>query len=206
MKSQAGRWDPNVQSWVQDDVTSPCIDAGDPNSDWSDEIWPHGKRINMGAYGGTTQTSMSLSQIGYARDMNNDGLITWDDILLLVDKWNSKNMPLKQDLNLDGKVDVNDLEFYNDWSTDVNNTAPVFEPIEDKYIITGNELSFSVSATDTDGDELIYIAAGLPNGAEFSEQTFTWTPEHTGIFSVIFIVSDYKSVSYINIKISVNKQ
>ncbi|MHC4694548.1 MAG: right-handed parallel beta-helix repeat-containing protein, partial [Planctomycetota bacterium] len=29
LKSQAGRWDANSQSWVQDDVTSPCIDAGD---------------------------------------------------------------------------------------------------------------------------------------------------------------------------------
>ena len=59
LKSQAGRWDPNSQTWVQDDVTSPCIDAGDPNSDWSAELWPHGERINMGAYGGTREASMS---------------------------------------------------------------------------------------------------------------------------------------------------
>ncbi len=42
-----------------DDVTSPCIDAGDPNSDWTGETWPHGGRINMGAYGGTREASMS---------------------------------------------------------------------------------------------------------------------------------------------------
>jgi len=59
LKSEAGRWDPNSQSWVRDDVTSPCIDAGDPNSDWSGETWPHGERINMGAYGGTRQAGMS---------------------------------------------------------------------------------------------------------------------------------------------------
>ena len=59
LKSEVGRWDPNSQSWVQDDVTSPCIDAGDPNSDWSGEIWPDGERINMGAYGGMRQASMS---------------------------------------------------------------------------------------------------------------------------------------------------
>jgi predicted outer membrane repeat protein len=29
LRSQAGRWDTNSQSWIQDDVTSPCIDAGD---------------------------------------------------------------------------------------------------------------------------------------------------------------------------------
>ena len=28
LRSQTGRWDPTTQEWVQDDVTSPCIDAG----------------------------------------------------------------------------------------------------------------------------------------------------------------------------------
>jgi len=59
LKSEAGRWDPNSTSWVIDDVTSSCVDAGDPNSDWTSEIWPHGERINMGAYGGTKEASMS---------------------------------------------------------------------------------------------------------------------------------------------------
>jgi hypothetical protein len=59
LKSEAGRWDPNSKTWVQDDVTSPCIDAGDPNSDWTAELWPQGERINMGAYGGTREASMS---------------------------------------------------------------------------------------------------------------------------------------------------
>jgi predicted outer membrane repeat protein len=60
LKSQAGRWDPNSQSWVKDKVTSPCIDAGDPNSPVGDEPLPNGRRINMGAYGGTAEASKSL--------------------------------------------------------------------------------------------------------------------------------------------------
>jgi PKD repeat protein len=59
LKSQAGRWDPNSESWVKDEVTSLCIDAGEPNSDWSGELWPHGGRVNMGAYGGTREASLS---------------------------------------------------------------------------------------------------------------------------------------------------
>jgi hypothetical protein len=47
------------QEWVLDTVTSPCIDAGDPSSDWSEELSPNGSRINMGAYGGTSQASKS---------------------------------------------------------------------------------------------------------------------------------------------------
>ncbi len=59
LKSQAGRWDPKSQSWVKDDVTSPCIDTGDPNSPVGDEPEPNGGRVNMGAYGGTAEASMS---------------------------------------------------------------------------------------------------------------------------------------------------
>lgn len=59
LKSLAGRWDPNEQRWVMDDVSSPCIDAGDPNSLVGDEPEPNGGRINMGAYGGTSEASMS---------------------------------------------------------------------------------------------------------------------------------------------------
>jgi parallel beta-helix repeat protein len=47
--------------WISDESTSPCIDAGDPNSDWTAEPWPNGERINMGAYGGTNQASKSSS-------------------------------------------------------------------------------------------------------------------------------------------------
>jgi hypothetical protein len=60
LKSQAGRWDSNSQSWVIDYVTSPCIDAGDPNSLIGHEPFPNGGIINMGAYGGTTQASKSI--------------------------------------------------------------------------------------------------------------------------------------------------
>jgi predicted outer membrane repeat protein len=59
LKSQAGRWDPPSQSWVLDDVTSPCIDAGDPNSPVGDEPEPNGGRVNLGAYGGTGEAGKS---------------------------------------------------------------------------------------------------------------------------------------------------
>jgi hypothetical protein len=59
LKSQAGRWDLVSESWVQDDVTSPCIDAGDPNTPVGDEPFPNGGIINMGAYGGTAEASKS---------------------------------------------------------------------------------------------------------------------------------------------------
>ncbi|MFC1461711.1 hypothetical protein ACFLQR_04255, partial [Verrucomicrobiota bacterium] len=36
---------------------SPLIDAGDPTSDYSQELLPSGYRINMGAYGNTSVAS-----------------------------------------------------------------------------------------------------------------------------------------------------
>jgi parallel beta-helix repeat protein len=62
LRSQTGRWDANEQAWVRDAVTSPCIDAGNADSDWIAEPEPNGQRINMGAYGGTPQASMSHSE------------------------------------------------------------------------------------------------------------------------------------------------
>ncbi len=59
LKSQVGRWESGSGSWVIDEVTSPCIDAGDPNSPVGDEPEPNGGRINMGAYGGTAEASKS---------------------------------------------------------------------------------------------------------------------------------------------------
>jgi len=59
LKSRAGRWDSASKSWVKDNVTSPCIDGGDPNTSVGDEPSPNGGRINMGAYGGTAEAGKS---------------------------------------------------------------------------------------------------------------------------------------------------
>ena len=59
LKSQAGRWDPDSQSWIGDNVTSPCIDSGDYGTAVGGELEPNGGRINMGAYGGTVEASKS---------------------------------------------------------------------------------------------------------------------------------------------------
>jgi hypothetical protein len=104
LKSEAGRWDPNSQSWIEDAVTSPCIDAGDPNSGWAAELWPHGKRINMGAYGDTAQASASLSSIGNIADLNNDGSVDPRDMTILTNEWPRQDDLLRGDLDRNGWV------------------------------------------------------------------------------------------------------
>jgi hypothetical protein len=60
----------------------------------------------------------------------------------------------------------------------VNNTnrAPVLDFIPDKSVNENTLLTFGVSATDPDGNPLSYSATGLPTGATFASQTFSWTP------------------------------
>ncbi len=92
LKSQAGRWDALAESWVQDDVTSPCIDAGDPNSPIGYEPFPNGGVLNMGAYGGTEEASKSHfgeppCETIIAGDINGDCRVNFADIAILLDHW-----------------------------------------------------------------------------------------------------------------------
>jgi hypothetical protein len=58
--SEGGRYVPEYGLWSFDAVTSPCVDAGDPALDPGAERIPNGGKINMGAFGGTPEASMSL--------------------------------------------------------------------------------------------------------------------------------------------------
>lgn len=59
LKSAGGHWFDDGPYWVLDAATSPCIDAGNPNSDYNLEPEPNGGRVNIGAYGGTEEASRS---------------------------------------------------------------------------------------------------------------------------------------------------
>jgi Leucine-rich repeat (LRR) protein len=59
LQSQGGRWSPEAQAWIRDDLTSPCIDHGDKNTSVGNEPAPNGGIANMGAYGGTSEASKS---------------------------------------------------------------------------------------------------------------------------------------------------
>jgi len=116
LKSESGRWDSFSQTWLVDNETSSCVDGGDPGSDWTKELWPNGKRINMGAYGGTAEASMSPSYIGNIADLNHDGWIDYSDFALWVNKWLYNEALLAQDLTRDGVVNFEDFAIFgNNW-------------------------------------------------------------------------------------------
>jgi parallel beta-helix repeat protein len=71
--------------WVLDDVTSPCVDAGDPAADPSGEPMPNGGRVNMGAYGGTMYASMSEWPVD--GDLDRNGVVDLADLAAMARDW-----------------------------------------------------------------------------------------------------------------------
>ncbi|MHC4541600.1 MAG: hypothetical protein ACYS74_17765, partial [Planctomycetota bacterium] len=57
LRSVLGRYETSSDTWVIDNDYSPCIDAGDPQDPVGAEPLTNGKRINIGAYGGTVEAS-----------------------------------------------------------------------------------------------------------------------------------------------------
>jgi len=72
------------------------------------------------------------------------------------------------------------------------NRAPVLSSIGNKIVSENNTLQFTITASDADGDNIIYSISGLPGGAAFGNQTFSWTPGYnqSGTYQVSFTVSD----------------
>ena len=75
------------------------------------------------------------------------------------------------------------------------NRPPVLSLIGNKTVSEGDLITFTISATDPDGDSLTYSASNLPLGASFNPvtQTFSWTPDYdqSGVYTgVHFEVSD----------------
>ena len=114
LKSENGRWSPLSQRWVFDDVTSLCIDGGDPASNWKPELWPHGQRINMGAYGGTPEASMSLILAGNAADFDFDNDVDFCDFNRFAESYKREDIFLREDIDRNGRVDGFDIKAFAD--------------------------------------------------------------------------------------------
>ncbi|MCK5486975.1 MAG: tandem-95 repeat protein, partial [Desulfobacterales bacterium] len=90
---------------------------------------------------------------------------------------------------------------------DVDRT-PVLERVGSKSVNKNTELSFTLNATDPDGDTLIYSAIGLPTDATLNSSNglFKWIPSDTqaGTYHVIFQVTDKLLQDSETVKITVD--
>lgn len=126
LKSEGWSWDIKRNRWMYDDVTSRCIDAGNPGSPLDDEPitipddpdneWGENLRINMGAYGGTAEASIPPYDWTLLADLTNDGIVNLEDFAGQAIDWLETESKQPGDLDRDGTVDINDLAiFVDDW-------------------------------------------------------------------------------------------
>ena len=83
---------------------SPCVNTGDPASDFSLEPLPNGDRINMGAYGNTAEATCTPG------DVNGDTVIDKSDLMMAYDYLGAATFPPSADVNCDGEITYDDLD------------------------------------------------------------------------------------------------
>ncbi len=126
LKSSGWRYDKDSQFWTWDSVTSRCIDAGSPGSPLGDEpmnlvpddpcnTWGKNLRINMGAYGGTTEASMAPHGWALLCDVDNNGKVNLTDFAYMCMAFTEEDEPFA-DFNRDVVMDMLDAALLTeDW-------------------------------------------------------------------------------------------
>jgi len=89
------------------------------------------------------------------------------------------------------------------------NHPPVFDEIQPYVMNAGDSLTFTVNATDEDGDPLSYSIINAPTNSSFNAatRTFKFKPSLTqvGLFKPKFAVTDGKLTDQIEVQIQVNR-
>lgn len=79
------------------------------------------------------------------------------------------------------------------------NQAPALDMIADQAVDEAQPLSFTIHATDPDGDTLSYSASPLPPGASLGSTSgaFSWTPtyQQAGSYAITFSATDGRATS-----------
>ena len=170
-------------------VKSAILDHVDPLSAVADQL----------IYGGRVNAFSALSSIRMPGDLTGDGQIQLDDLILglqiLSGMAPTFSSNVAADVSGDSRIGLEEVIFILQWMADLRgNSPPVLSKIGNKTIPETMTISFTISATDEDGDTLTYSASGLPSGALFNAatKTFTWTPTYSqsGTYPVTFKVED----------------
>jgi len=102
LASRAGRWN-GTEFITSDDVTSPLVDAGDPEASVGEEEEPNGGRVNIGLYGGTKEASKSDSDGRFNLLTYNNGGVAAGRVAL---NWNAlgaaEGTTVRIEVSLDG--------------------------------------------------------------------------------------------------------
>jgi hypothetical protein len=105
----------------------------------------------------------------------------------------SGSYPITFRVTDDGTPNLTDEEAITITVNNVNR-VPVLDPIGDKSVDEDVNLSFTLTASDPDGDGLTWSSTALPDGASLDPATgaFSWTPgyDQAGSYEITFTVTD----------------
>ncbi|MBA7667080.1 Hercynine oxygenase [subsurface metagenome] len=171
LQSFGWRWDTLRKVWTWDDVTSRCIDAGNPGSPLGEELlsvpvdpnneWGQNLRINMGAFGGTSEASMPPYDWALLANLTNDGKVDSNDLAAFVNYWLDSGECIPSDLSRNQFVDFIDFALLGqDWFLETSWYTDPCVPDDMVYIPDG-EFEMGDHFDEGDSDELPLHAALL---------------------------------------------
>ncbi|MDP6041104.1 MAG: Ig domain-containing protein, partial [Candidatus Latescibacteria bacterium] len=88
----------------------------------------------------------------------------------------------------------------------VINNAPAFGNLGTQTVNEGEDLAFTVTATDQDNDTVTITAGDLPAGATFENGTLSWTPgfDQAGAYTLNFTASDGSLETSLQVQVAVD--
>jgi len=183
---------PNLGSW------STVYDSGEADTEWGTIDW-----------NGLVNGDGSLNVVV---ESSNDGInFGSQEVAVSGSQLNVSNgRYLKVTVNFKRSSDGSSPILYDlTLKTATLNNAPVLDPIGDKTVDANNQLQFTVTASDPDGDSVTLSASNLPTGSDFDASTgiFTWTPtsQQAGTYpDVHFEATDGEAIDSEDISITVN--
>jgi len=177
LQSRIGVWSNGV--WTNSALTSWAIDAGDPSLlDWTLEPDPNGEKINIGAYGGTMEASMTQTNLAelFPTTLRDGGVAPNGQPLYWlyrgIDSTNTVRIDYSPDngetwVLVASSLGIADVPYY--WFTTVEPTPEalwqvvlesdtnVFGRVPTNFILRPSPLSYYVNDASTNGD--IYCTA-----------------------------------------------
>lgn len=160
---EVGVYDPYTGQWAvgNDPATARIFGFGWAGTEPIVGDWDGDGIDEVGVY--NTAGNNFLIQNGASYDVIGLG---WEDVTPLVGDWSTEDVTKPTTPTTPTAPTI---------PTD---KAPILAAIGAKSVNEGSLLSFTISATDPDGDRVTYSATGLPSGARLDPSTgrFIWTP------------------------------
>jgi hypothetical protein len=194
-----------LRPWIEGTLNNQNRQLNSPSSSaWTES----GSGLSWGSPGASSPTDRDPSALT-ASTSGGVGWYSWD-LTSAVQKWLDGDWTNHGILLKSLNEGINNLKYFypSEYATEslrpelvveyvpvpIANNPPILNPIGNKAVTAQQNLTFTVTATDPDNDDLVYSADGLPPGANFNGVTrvFSWTPgsSHVGNHTVDFTVID----------------